>query len=325
MIDIKNNETKPLVKNEIAVTNDAKQSIPKAEASNNTALTNDTNKVAINKPDNTTANNLIGNVENATISTEATVMTEKVYTQPPAVGTTKIEPGEIINNDTKIQSNYYDDEEEEEEGLSFGSVLKLLLSDNYETTTNAMYQKKSTTYIPKTPVTYRTTTTPATTTKRSPPKPPILPFIPMPHHPYVPPKKTYNNQNTVNRIDHLVLGEATAIKRTTPRPLTTAFRPISSFKPVTTRQTTTRKPPTTTRYTVPTVKVEESSSYTPVMHEGPRPPSSSALPLPGILKLAGCNIYGRMYRVGRIITELSTPCQECWCTELGVQCNSLKC
>lgn len=45
----------------------------------------------------------------------------------------------------------------------------------------------------------------------------------------------------------------------------------------------------------------------------------------GLLKLAGCNIYGRMYRVGRIITELSSPCLECRCTEVGVQCKQLKC
>lgn len=44
-----------------------------------------------------------------------------------------------------------------------------------------------------------------------------------------------------------------------------------------------------------------------------------------LLKLAGCNIYGRMYRVGRIITELSGPCLECRCTEIGVQCKQLKC
>uniref|UniRef100_A0A8W7PII6 VWFC domain-containing protein n=1 Tax=Anopheles coluzzii TaxID=1518534 RepID=A0A8W7PII6_ANOCL len=42
----------------------------------------------------------------------------------------------------------------------------------------------------------------------------------------------------------------------------------------------------------------------------------------GILKLAGCNIYGRMYRVGRIISELSGPCLECKCTEVGVHCLS---
>ena len=45
----------------------------------------------------------------------------------------------------------------------------------------------------------------------------------------------------------------------------------------------------------------------------------------GLLKLAGCNIYGRMYRVGRIITELSGPCLECMCTEVGVQCRQLSC
>ncbi|KYN33025.1 hypothetical protein ALC56_12659 [Trachymyrmex septentrionalis] len=44
-----------------------------------------------------------------------------------------------------------------------------------------------------------------------------------------------------------------------------------------------------------------------------------------LLKLAGCNIYGRMYRVGRIITELSSPCEECKCTEIGVRCEQLKC
>ncbi|XP_015431468.1 PREDICTED: uncharacterized protein LOC107187809 [Dufourea novaeangliae] len=44
-----------------------------------------------------------------------------------------------------------------------------------------------------------------------------------------------------------------------------------------------------------------------------------------LLKLAGCNIYGRMYRVGRIITELSGPCLECRCTEIGVQCKQLEC
>ncbi|XP_068085195.1 mucin-3A [Anabrus simplex] len=62
------------------------------------------------------------------------------------------------------------------------------------------------------------------------------------------------------------------------------------------------------------------------------PGSSSVEPIPadsgatsGLLKLAGCNIYGRMYRVGRIISELSGPCLECMCTEVGVQCRALDC
>lgn len=67
-----------------------------------------------------------------------------------------------------------------------------------------------------------------------------------------------------------------------------------------------------------------------------RPPNLEYLHLPisvsadpgavsGLLKLAGCNIYGRMYRVGRIISELSGPCRECMCTEVGVQCRPLDC
>lgn len=45
----------------------------------------------------------------------------------------------------------------------------------------------------------------------------------------------------------------------------------------------------------------------------------------GLLKLAGCNIYGRMYSVHGIIAELSSPCLECKCTEIGVNCTPLKC
>lgn len=45
----------------------------------------------------------------------------------------------------------------------------------------------------------------------------------------------------------------------------------------------------------------------------------------GLFKLDGCNIYGRMYRVDRIIAELSSPCLECRCTEVGVACTPLNC
>ncbi|XP_037957431.1 mucin-5AC [Teleopsis dalmanni] len=55
------------------------------------------------------------------------------------------------------------------------------------------------------------------------------------------------------------------------------------------------------------------------------PSSNSLIDSAGILKLAGCNIYGRMYRVGRIILELSNPCLECRCTEVGVKCGPLDC
>jgi hypothetical protein len=55
------------------------------------------------------------------------------------------------------------------------------------------------------------------------------------------------------------------------------------------------------------------------------PVSADPVAASGLLKLAGCNIYGRMYRVGRIISELSGPCLECMCTEVGVQCRPLDC
>ncbi|EDW76489.2 uncharacterized protein Dwil_GK15486 [Drosophila willistoni] len=53
--------------------------------------------------------------------------------------------------------------------------------------------------------------------------------------------------------------------------------------------------------------------------------TSSLMDPTGQLKLAGCNIYGRMYRVGRIIVELSSQCLECMCTEVGVKCGPLDC
>lgn len=66
------------------------------------------------------------------------------------------------------------------------------------------------------------------------------------------------------------------------------------------------------------LKEHQSMSETKIF----TPPAKDAT---GILKVAGCNIYGRMYRVGRIITELSGPCLECRCTEVGVSCSPLNC
>jgi len=45
----------------------------------------------------------------------------------------------------------------------------------------------------------------------------------------------------------------------------------------------------------------------------------------GGLKVDSCNIYGQVYRVGRIIEELSGPCIECKCTEIGVNCFAIRC
>ncbi|XP_062138146.1 uncharacterized protein LOC133847254 [Drosophila sulfurigaster albostrigata] len=72
---------------------------------------------------------------------------------------------------------------------------------------------------------------------------------------------------------------------------------------------TTTKPTTTTAATDASVVVG----------------GESLMDATGMLKLAGCNIYGRMYRVGRIIVELSNQCLECKCTEVGVKCGPLDC
>lgn len=65
------------------------------------------------------------------------------------------------------------------------------------------------------------------------------------------------------------------------------------------------------------------SAYEKVADVQTKPPQQTSSP--STLKLSGCNIYGRMYRVGRIISELSGPCLECRCTESGVDCKPLDC
>ncbi|XP_076182997.1 uncharacterized protein LOC143154862 [Ptiloglossa arizonensis] len=87
---------------------------------------------------------------------------------------------------------------------------------------------------------------------------------------------------------------------------------------------------TTSGSTIETKNTTESTLNTrePVTETGsPSKVLDNEIPVSvaSLLKLAGCNIYGRMYRVGRIITELSGPCLECRCTEIGVQCKQLQC
>ncbi|KAM3961859.1 LOW QUALITY PROTEIN: uncharacterized protein ACR2FA_004184 [Aphomia sociella] len=275
----------------------------------------------------------VAKVATTTVNSLSSISLEKISTVSSVTNASETPILKDYFNETKAHSQEYDDEDDDDEGFSFDNVLKLLLSDSYESTSKTSPNKnKLISLHTSTPImTKPTTTTPlTTTTRRASPKPSVSSFIPMPPHhvPYLPPKQVFP-QNTVNRIDHLVLGEATAIKRTTARPITVSLKPIkNTLKPVINRRSTTLRPFTTTRYTEITTrkKDEPSVQYTPDLQEISRPPSPNLLPGVGPgLKLAGCNIYGRMYRVGRIIAELSTPCQECWCTEFGVQCKPLKC
>ncbi|XP_024940762.1 uncharacterized protein LOC107267336 isoform X1 [Cephus cinctus] len=109
---------------------------------------------------------------------------------------------------------------------------------------------------------------------------------------------------------------------------------VSIKAPFTTRSTTL--PPSTRKIMTTTAARTTGTTSTTLMPEKTMklPTSSSSinildndvpLAVASLLKLAGCNIYGRMYRVGRIITELSGPCLECRCTEIGVQCEELGC
>uniref|UniRef100_A0A0K8UZZ9 VWFC domain-containing protein n=1 Tax=Bactrocera latifrons TaxID=174628 RepID=A0A0K8UZZ9_BACLA len=115
-----------------------------------------------------------------------------------------------------------------------------------------------------------------------------------------------------------------------------ALHGASSFSSSATKQTTAS---TTTTNSVPLVQrnIEQIISATasaPIALDAPtaanpletqHSASNSLIDPSGVLKLAGCNIYGRMYRVGRIILELSSPCLECKCTEVGVKCGQLEC
>ncbi|XP_017465132.1 PREDICTED: mucin-5AC isoform X1 [Rhagoletis zephyria] len=95
-------------------------------------------------------------------------------------------------------------------------------------------------------------------------------------------------------------------------------------------------PPTAAPTSVPLVQrnIEQIISAAPQSLDAPaastpleaqQSASNNLIDPAGVLKLAGCNIYGRMYRVGRIILELSSPCLECKCTEVGVKCGQLDC
>lgn len=259
------------------------------------------------------------NVINITIDTlnNFTAATkEKVdqSTLPIPPSTTPAPPGEEPEPEESLEY----EEEEDDGGFSFGNVLKLLLSgDRYDTTTTAPKRLPTTTRPPPVKL---TTTARARLTPAPAPHPTVAPFVPLPAIPFVHKKVS---QNPINRIDHLVLGEATAIKRTTVRPLAPPPRPAPAPRPATpaTTQGTAAQPAEVTR------REEHHASAESAWSPGGLSGLSGGLSGlgGGLLKLAGCNIYGRMYRVGRIIAELSTPCQECWCTELGVQCKDLKC
>jgi hypothetical protein len=115
----------------------------------------------------------------------------------------------------------------------------------------------------------------------------------------------------------------------------TTLSPVTSTKTLKTTQKVDRNPlTTTTSRTV--VKIDDddfirkhikspmtwesqpNSQGSGVMEIFSRPTTPT---MNGLLKLAGCNIYGQMYNVGQRIAELSNECLDCKCLpDIGVGC-----
>ncbi|KAJ8949216.1 hypothetical protein NQ314_008276 [Rhamnusium bicolor] len=102
---------------------------------------------------------------------------------------------------------------------------------------------------------------------------------------------------------------------------TTVFKPADRLS----IGLTTLAPSSNDKFNSTDTFTENLEQHEGVQDSNSNHPNNVDSPGVGLLKLAGCNIYGRMYRVGRIISELSSPCLECKCTEVGVQCKALKC
>lgn len=271
-------------------------------------------------PNNYNGNNKVMKLR----STTEVVMTPKYATST----TTTTEVPETTFSEPEEFS-----EEEEEEGFSFGNVLKLLLGDSSEAETK--------------PTTIRTTRSYATpSTQASSSWRPSSPYSTRP-------EITSTQPTTVRTTTSPTTTTQPATYRNTYKyPFTKPIRPVSAVsllqknysKPI----VTTRSPsvyPTINRFTKPRYPYNSTplpmttepvkKIAPPVLPNEPisykrkpavNAPTESAFAFgAGLLKLAGCNIYGRMYRVGKIITELSGPCLECMCTEVGVQCRAISC
>ncbi|RXG59805.1 PGC-1 and ERR-induced regulator in muscle protein 1 [Armadillidium vulgare] len=84
----------------------------------------------------------------------------------------------------------------------------------------------------------------------------------------------------------------------------------------------------------PEVKFERQPAIAPIRVQKPNkklpeipevvkaqlPLGNDPILVSGLLELAGCNVYGRMFEVGEDIQEISGQCKACQCTKVGVQC-----
>lgn len=102
----------------------------------------------------------------------------------------------------------------------------------------------------------------------------------------------------------------------TKKPFTSVKKPPKSGNP--SYHSTTYRPRHTTAKVIPLGKPHTEKNIPQVIAADPGAAS-------GVLKLSGCNIFGKMYRLGQSIFEISTPCLQCMCAEIGVHCTPLKC
>lgn len=211
----------------------------------------------------------------------------------------KVPHGTDFDGDPTIEGDI-----DENSGISFHSVLQFLFSDDATTKAPPRTSHRPITRQPTSersaPQKTMTTATPSSSSKNS---------------SDAGSKKQFENAtvvlNTASHNDDSLNYKTTSTASSnkygiTPQAMLTTV--LNSVKP----NTSSREP---------------STGDPPNLHHLHLPVSVSADPgaVSGLLKLAGCNIYGRMYRVGRIISELSGPCLECMCTEVGVQCRPLDC
>ncbi|XP_077282952.1 uncharacterized protein LOC143908965 [Arctopsyche grandis] len=238
----------------------------------------------------------------------------------------EFKPTEYFNNNKSttefIETTTVEDlttDDEEESIFSFDNVLKILLGDTSETTTKRL-------------VTTSTTKRPSTTTSRVANIGTRFPVTPV---------TTKSILTTAANFFKNTYKYSFSKPNRTASPISLAHKNFTKPPKYTTKQPSVYP---TVRYTKPKYAYTTTTAplvtqafkkmpyphFTPGTEPISKKPTTtqmdSSLPFgAGLLKLAGCNIYGRMYRVGRIISELSGPCLECMCTEVGVQCTPLTC
>nr|CAD7262978.1 unnamed protein product [Timema shepardi] len=248
--------------------------------------------VATNPPESTTNTLKITSTQSST----STQTTQKITSQP------KLEAEEkIVNSPLKSAHNKTDEswntEKHDDSSSLFDSVIQFLFSEDTTETTPTSTTSKLHHPIDRNSVVSDEDSQPNSKISNENPKISN-------EHIYITDNK-YSNGNVSNKTIALsIYNHLTSSGKANISTPTNDYDSLNQISPSEGESSTN-----------PSSDVTSSNDSPPgrppnLMEDTPSPASTS-----GILKLAGCNIYGRMYRVGKIISELSTPCLECMCTE----------